>query len=162
MQTSQRSHLRSVAEPNPRSVRREQGNAAASLLLLLVILLGAGGYNYWRNYQEELKEERPRPFRTYETTDLESLRGAYDAEVSQAESRFASQNRQRVRPTGQGLMAENVEEFERVKRSSGRLRELMADVAENEARLREIDAELTYRSAQLSGLKLHMKRLVTI
>jgi uncharacterized protein HemX len=145
-----------------RGRRRQAGGATASLLLLLAILVGGGGYNYWRNYQQELKEERPRPFKTYQTDDLEALRDAYEAEVGQAQARFSAQNQRRVRPSSQSLMAENVDEFERVKQSSVRLRDLKADVAEREARLREIDAELSYRSAQLSGLKLHMKRLITI
>ncbi|MBW2230830.1 MAG: hypothetical protein JRH17_10605 [Deltaproteobacteria bacterium] len=141
--------------------RREAGSVAVSLLLL-ALLIGAGGYNYWRNFQREQLDERPRPFRTYETADLESLRDAYTTEVSQAEGRFSAQNRRRVRPASQPLMAESVDEYERVKRSSVKLRDLKADVAEHEARVREINRELSFRSAQLAGVKLHIKRLITL
>ena len=53
-----------------------------------------------------------------------------------------------------------VEEYNRVKRSTAKLRELKADLAAREAQLREIEEELGYRHSQLSGLKLHLKRLV--
>jgi hypothetical protein len=129
---------------------------------LLVLLIGGGGYNYWRNLEQEKREARPRPFESYATPDLESLRGAYAQEVSTAQSRFDAQQRRRVRASGNGLIGEQIEEFERVKRSTSKLRDLQAEVAESEARLREIDYELGFRRAQLSGLKLHLKRLVTL
>lgn len=142
--------------------RRELGNSITSLLLVLAMLVAAGGYNYWRNLQREQMEKKPSPFKEYVTADLESLHTAYELEVGQAQDRFLAQNQRRVRASGQGLIAERVKEYNRVKRSTAKLRELKADLAAREAQLREIEEELGYRRSQLSGLKLHLKRLVTI
>ena len=133
-----------------------------TVLALLLLVVVAGGFNYYRNLQLEQQSTRPRPFEAYATADLESLRAAYASEVEQFQARYTAQEARRQRASGQGLMDERVQEFERVQATSDRLRDLRADLAEREARLRELDEELTHRTGQLTGVKLHLQRLVTI
>jgi hypothetical protein len=141
--------------------RRRAGKATGPLLGL-VLLIGLGGYNYHRNWQSEQVDQGPRPFETYETADLTALRDAYEVEAAQYEQRYSAQERQRYRSKGEGLMGERVEDFERIQRNSGRLRELSADVADRQARMRDIERELDIRLAQANGLALHMKRLISL
>jgi hypothetical protein len=141
--------------------KRRQGSAMP-LLLMLILLIGLGGYNYHRNWKAE-QNTGPRPFETYETEDLSQLRDAYEAEVSQYETRYSAQNQRRVRASGDdALMQERVGEFERIQRNTERLRDLGTQVAEREARLREIEKELDYRLALATGFTLHVKRLTSI
>ena len=131
-------------------------------LLLLVLLIGFGGYNYHRNWQIEQQGESARPFRTYTLDDLTALRDAYEQEAQQYERRYTKKDRQRVRASGEGLMAERVAEFERIKRNSEKLRALGGQVAEHEARLAEIQREIDYRLTLDQGMALHLRRLTTI
>ena len=142
--------------------RRTAGGALVPVLFVLVVLLGLGGWNYHRNLQAEARDDRPRPFKGYAEEDLEAMRAAYEHEAAEFQKRYSAQDAKRQRSTGGGLMDENLEAFERAQASSGRLRELRADVADREARLRELEQELNYRSASLSGVKLHLKRLLTL
>ena len=59
-------------------------------------------------------------------------------------------------------VAEGVREFERVQRSSGRLRDLTTELATREARIREIEQELARRESAASGLALHLQRLTGV
>lgn len=128
----------------------------------LAVLTGLGAWNYHRNMQAETQESAPRPFQAYQTTDLEALRAAYAQEVETSQRAYEAQSSRRQRARGEGLMDERVREFEKIQRTSDRLRDLRADVAEREARLREIDAELELRAGAQAGLSLHLKRLLTI
>jgi hypothetical protein len=152
-----------IAVPRAASApaRRRAGNAT-NLLVLLLLLVGLGAYNYHRNWQAEQREEGNRPFRTYSLEDLTALRDAYDAEAKQYERRYASQDQVRYRASGEGLMAERVAEFERIKRNSTQLRELGGAVAEREARRADIQREIDLRSGNADGLALHLRRLTTI
>lgn len=145
-----------------KSERGQAGRTVTTVLALLVLLVGGGAWNYHRNLQAEQRDDRPRPFAKYETTDLEALRAAYAQEAESSRQRYTAQSARRQRASGEGLMDERVREFERIQRTSDRLRELRADVAEQEARLREIDAELLRRSGAASGMALHLQRLLTI
>jgi hypothetical protein len=145
-----------------KSERRQAGRTLTTVLALLVLLVGGGAWNYHRNLQSEQQDDRPRPFANYETTDLEALRAAYAQEIESSQQRYTAHSARRQRASGEGLMDERVREFERIQRTSDRLRELRADVAEQEARLREIDAELARRAGAASGMRLHLERLLTI
>jgi len=142
--------------------RRRAGGALVQLLVLLVVVIAAGGANYYRNWQAEDQQAPARPFQGYAAGDLEALRAAYAQEVESFQQRYAAQESRRQRPSGTGLMDQRVREFERVQATSQRLRELRADVAEREARLREVEAEIALRSDPAAGLTLHLGRLLTI
>jgi hypothetical protein len=143
------------------STRRHSGKAMPALLAL-VVLLGVGGYNYHRNWSVEQVELTHRPFRSYAMDDLTSLQSAYEAEASEYERRYSSQDRARYRASGEGLMAERVQEFERIKRNSESLRALGGEVATREAQIAEIKREIDYRLAMGAGLQIHLRRLTTI
>jgi hypothetical protein len=145
-----------------RHSKRIAGGALVQLLLLLVLLAGAGGYNYYRNMMLEQQDNRPRPFKGYATTDLESLRDAYTGEAARSQKRYDSRDQSRVRASGEGLIDQRLDEFERIQHNSSALREIGGQVAEQEARVREIEEELQYRSSLKSGMDLHLKRLLTI
>jgi len=132
------------------------------LVALLLLIVVGGGYNYHRNMQAEQQDQGPRPFKGYSTADLTSLRDAYDQEVQAYQRKYDSQQRQRVRTSGNGAMNEQVDQFERVQRNSAAIRETTADVAEREAQLRAINRELELRLALGGGLSLHLKRLTSI
>jgi uncharacterized protein HemX len=152
-----------ASEDRTSRAKRRAGKAMAQMLVLLVLVIGLGGYNYNRNLQKEETQHGPRAFEAYETEDLTALREAYSDEVSRYENRYQAQDRKRYRVDGSnGLMGENVDQFERVQRNSGRLRELRADVANREARMRDIDEELGIRVALADGFALHLKRLISL
>jgi len=142
--------------------KRIAGVAIVQLMGLLVLLAGLGGYNYHRNMMLEQQDSRPRPFEGYASADLEALRDAYTGEAARNQKRYDSRDRMRVRASGEGLMDERLDEFERIQRNSSALRAIGGQVAEQEARVREIDAELEVRSSMKSGMELHLERLLTI
>ena len=59
-------------------------------------------------------------------------------------------------------IGEGIREFERVQRSSARVRDLATAVAEREARLRDIRAEQEQRAAAGGGMGMHLRRLLTL
>ncbi len=141
---------------------RRAGGATVPLLFL-VLLLGLGAYNYHRNWTAESAAQGPRPFESYATGDLEQLRDAYNSEIVQLERHYSAQERRRVRARSEGLMmGERLDEFERVQRTSGKLREIGTEVADRQARLRDVEKELEYRVALKAGLELHLQRLTSI
>jgi len=144
------------------NARKSEGRVVLMFLVVLLAVAAVGVWNYQRNLAAEATDEKPRPFESYATADLEALRSAYSQEISAYQKQFAAQNSKRRRPHETGLIDERVEEFARVQKTSSRLREIGADVAEREARLHEIDLELGARAARLSGTALHLKRLFTI
>lgn len=131
-----------------------------ALAVLLVVALGAGGFNYHRNWSAEA-EEAPRPYRGYGDDDLAALVGAYEQEVAALQERYdAARAAPRAEGRGQ-LLGEQVRDFERARARGDALRQLAADVAEREAVLRELHREQSLRTGA-SGLALHVKRLLTI
>lgn len=146
----------------PGAHRSEAGRAVLPILALLVALGGVGAWNYQRNRAAETTDEKPRPFQSYATADLEALQAAYSEEIARVQKQYDRQESQRRRASDTGMIDERVQEFDRVRVASSRLRELSADVAEREARLREIEVELRQRAGQISGMGLHLRRLFTI
>ena len=150
-----------VVEPAARNKRRE-GHAALGLAVLLTALLCAGGMNYVRNLRADQASEETRPFHSYKKQDLTALKGAYEAEVAELETRYQNAHAGRRRSSNKVMMDEAVADFERVRRQSDGLRELSTLVAERQARIRDIEKELAARSAIGEGWEAHLRRLVRI
>jgi hypothetical protein len=143
--------------------RRQRGQATGSLILLLVLLLGFGGWNYYRNWQIEREQEGPRPYASYSTTDLESLRAAYTTELETMKQKLGAAKNQRGRVSRQqGTIADHVDQFSRTTRTSSAIRNAAGDLAERQARVQTLDEELAYRASLAEGMMLHLKRLTTL
>ncbi len=142
--------------------RRIEGKAVLGLAALLAILVAAGGGNYVRNLEAEAASEAKRPFHSYEQADLTNLRAAYEAEVASLQSRYDAARAGRKRGGSHAMMDEAVADFERVRAQSDGLRELGTQIAEREARIRDIDAELAARAELGDGWQAHLRRLTQI
>jgi hypothetical protein len=130
------------------------------LLLVLVGLLGAGGYNYHRNYEAEAAV--PRPYESYAVEDLQALLAAYESENASLAQAYDGA-RQRARPAARGgLIAENVKAFEQAQARANTERGLGARLSMQKAAQQEIERELALRRAHADAMKLHLKRLLTI
>jgi len=138
---------------------RRTGSALPAVTVLLLLLLGAGGFNYHRNWQAEQADQQHRPLIGYSDEDLEALAHAYQEEIDGWEARMARHGETRVRDTG--LLAERVAEFDRVRARSERYRDLSTEVADRQARIRDIRDEQRLRAARPTGLDLHLARLTT-
>ena len=146
--------------------RGRQDGAIRSTGLALVFLVGLGGWNYQRSYRADLENHRALPFESYATDDLLSLQAGYSAELERSEAIYS----QRRAALGQAAkksvpgarLADRVAALERSQASAGALREARADLAQHEARLRDLDAELERRSQPLPLLRLHLERLLRL
>ena len=132
------------------------------LVLLLLLALGAAGsWNYHRNWKAEQQEQGNRPLSGYPTAGLEGLAMGYRAEIEALEQVAASARRQTSEAQHRTFLSERVQEFERIQRSSARIRDLNGDLRQREARLREVEQELEYRNrVESDGLQLHLSRLI--
>lgn len=143
--------------------RRMAGNTTGCLALVLVILLGAGGWNYHRNYQLELASAKSRPYSGYSARDVELLRDAVAAELEVARARLVRAKQGRARSVrDQGSVEGNVRQFDRTARASDGIRKASGDVAERESMKAALDRELALRADGSSGWTLHLKRLTTL
>jgi hypothetical protein len=144
------------------NARRSEGKAALGLAALLAVLVAAGGVNYVRNLRVDQASEARRPFHSYEGDDLTALRSAYEAEIASLQRRYDAARAGRKRSGSHAMMDEAVADFERVRAQSDGLRELGTLIAEREARIRDIDAELSARSEIGEGWDAHLRRLTRI
>jgi hypothetical protein len=146
--------------------RRRQGITTKDLLLVLVLaLVAGGGWNYYRNWQNEAvaKDSQPRPFADYAEADLKQLADGYQAEIDAWERRNSAAQRVRVEAQDRGTVEKNIGEFARVREASDRVRDIHTEIGQRQARLREIRAEQRRRSRDVAvGLDLHIKRLTTL
>lgn len=145
--------------------RRAGETTALPLLLLLVAILALGGFNYIRNARKERAggdSGTARGFSRYSAPELEQLQDAYRSELADYERRYASGVQHRQASADHGMLAERLDEFERVQRSNEALRAVNTEVAQRQARLREIDAELVQRRSRAQGWKLHLERLIDL
>ena len=137
------------------------GGTFKLILGLLVVLLGLGAFNYHRNWQAEKAEQGPRPLASYEDIGLIQLAEGYRAEIELLEKQQAAARSGSVKARKTEFVGEGVNEFERVQRSSARVRGLSGELAEREARLREIEGEMNYRQKiRTGGFELHLARLI--
>ena len=142
--------------------RRIAGISTASLALFLLVLVGAGAWNYHRNYQLERSDARGRTYSGYSTREVTLLRDAAAAELATAKARFERAQRNRAGTArDRGDVAGNVRQFARTTRASGAIREAASEVAERESLKAALDQELGKRGGDSSGMSLHLKRLTT-
>lgn len=142
--------------------RRIAGGTTSSLLLLLVLLVGAGAFNYHRNYQRERAGERGRPYASYSVREVQLLRDAAGSELAAAKARFERAQRGRAgNARDRGSLGDNARQFARTTRASEAIRSAAADVAEHEGLVGALDQELAARSALGAGMDRHLKRLTT-
>jgi hypothetical protein len=139
--------------------RKSAAGASGILLLVLIGLVGVGGWNYYTNWQREQQEQGPRPFASYADADLEALAEAYRSEIEGLQQLDASARARRRDAADSPFMHERVAEFERIKRTSERIRNVTGEIAEREARLRELEQEIAYRKRLAGGLEVHLHRL---
>ena len=144
--------------------RSRQDGAIRGAVLALVVLIGLGGWNYQKSYRADLENPRALPFEGYATDDLRSLRAAYSEELERSQvvysKRRASLGQTAKKSVSGAKLADRVAALERSQASAGALREARADLAQHEARLRDLDAELERRSQALPLLRLHLERLL--
>jgi hypothetical protein len=119
------------------------GGSVLLLLVLLGVLGGIGTWNYQRNTAAEA--ETPRPYRSYSDDQLEMLRAAYAGKVEQLSGRYAKLSGRRVRAADGRMLGEAVDEFARVQRASRTVRDLGAQLSQEEASLRSIEDEQALR-----------------
>ena len=142
--------------------RRSRGGAQVAVMLLVLGGLAAGGaWNYRRNLAAEQAAEAARPLSGYSTADLEALAAAYRQEIEAYEARYASRRGQRAEARERAYFDEQVREFEKVQQAANRTRAAGGDVAEREAALRDVEAELASRGPAESEWQIHLRRLTT-
>jgi hypothetical protein len=129
-------------------------------LLLLLLLLGAGGWNYYRNWEAESRI--PRPYRGLSASEVEALAASHRREAEALEARYAAARRSRAPGGSAQLLGDRVDEYEAAAAQGRRTRELGADLSEHEAVLDELALELERRVAERDWLRLHLRRLVTL
>lgn len=136
-----------------------KGGGGGQVMLLLVLLAALGGYGTW-NYQRNVEAEAsvPRPYKGYSDEQLAQLESAYDAQVQALGARYDAAARQRSRSRDTGLLGEAVDEFARVQRNSRAVRELGAQVSQEEASLQAIRQEKALRARMGKGLMAFLKK----
>jgi hypothetical protein len=141
---------------------RRAGGALIPVLLLLVLLAGAGAWNYNRNLTRERAEEKPRPYKAYSDDDLAQLEEGYRIELAGFNKRFGSQRSRRIEVRNRGLIADQIDEFERVQQAARRSRGFTGEAAALQAQLDRIVEERRTRTELISGFQVHLKRLVGV
>lgn len=142
--------------------RRAERGGAQVLLIALVALCGAGAWNYHRNLVAEQVDHTARPLSGYSTADLESLADAYRSEIARYEAKYRGQRAQRNEARDRAHFGDQVGELEKVQRAARRTREAGAEVAEREAALRDVEAELAARGPERPAWQVHLERLTRL
>jgi len=137
--------------------KSEKSGQVVLLLFLLGILFGGGTWNYKRNLA--IEESEPRPYRSYSTEQLDSLRAAYQQEVDAHTQRYRTASSRKVQIREGGFIDEQVDEFERVQRISQNTRAIADQYAKNQVQLDEVLAEMSRRNSESDSWKLFFKRL---
>jgi hypothetical protein len=141
--------------------RNRGGTQVAVLLLVLGGLAGGGAWNYKRNLDAERAAEAARPLSGYSTADLEALAGAYRQEIEAYRARYESRRGQRAEARDRAFLDDQVREFEKVQQAATRARAAGGDVAEREAALRDVEAELALRGPASGEWEIHLRRLTS-
>lgn len=135
-------------------------NAKGGLVLLLVLLGGVGGVGYW-NYQRNTAAENqePRPFRGYATADLDKMSAAQKGEIARMQPMVERSRLSHAEARGNGFIADQVNEFERVHRQSARERELSGQLADLQVMQQQLETERSKRTNEGEGALLRVLRL---
>lgn len=132
------------------------------MLLVLILVAGVGGWNYHRNWQIDKQQERTRPYSGYQTEDLEALLDAFKSDIGTSEARLRAAKSARGRVSrGQGMIADNVDQFAATTRTSSKIRNAAGDLAVQQSQVADLEKELAYRSSFGSGMQIHLRRLTT-
>lgn len=145
-----------MAQRNPD--RRRAGASTSGLLVLLVILVGAGGFNYYRNFQAE--QRTPRPYRSYSDSQLNALITAYKQQVKSLDARVPHRATS-AGPEGQ-LLDERVAAFRRIQSANDAQRRAQTRVAGQEGILDQLEQERATRQRLGKGLALQLHRLLSL
>lgn len=157
--------VRSQPVRESRAVRNARTTSGRAMLIALaLLLLAAGGaYNYHRNLLAEQADRGSRPFKGYADQALEDLKVAYRGQIDSRKDRYQALAGRRVKTNARSdLLDDKIADFERIQRAGNEKRAVAGEVAENQARLVEIEAELAYRQYVKGGVTLHIKRLTTL
>ena len=135
-------------------------SAKGGLLLILLLLGGTGGVGYW-NYQRNTAAENaePRPFRGYATADLDKLIAAQKAEISRMRPVVEHAQHAHAEVRGDGFLAEQVKQFERVRRQSTREQALSDQLADLEVMQQQLEKERGRRAGEGEGKLMRVLRL---
>ena len=137
-----------------------ENNAKGGLLLILVLLGGVGGVGYW-NYQRNTAadNQEPRPFRSYATADLDKMLAAQKAEIARMQPLVERARLTHVEARGNGFIADQVKEFERVHRQSARERELSGQLTDLQLMQQQLETERSKRSGEGEGALMRVLKL---
>lgn len=136
--------------------------AFGSALLVLGIIAGVGAWNYQRNLAVERAARTATPFRGYSDDDLASLRAAYEAESDALRREYEARGSRRAQVRKTRGVQEGIAEFERLQRSSERVRDIGQELAASEQRAAEIAREQARRAKVGSEFAVHFRRLTGI
>ena len=140
-----------------RKKKKGKGGSLAMLLFLLLLLAGVGTWNYQRNVAAE--SAKPRPYKAYADAQLVQLLAAYEGQTKQLEKRYDTASSMRSASRNVQLLGEAVEQFDRVQRSSRAVRELGAQLSQEEASLRAIREEQALRARWGGPTMTFLKRV---
>jgi hypothetical protein len=144
------------------AVRRRQGGATIWLVLVVGAAAAAGAWNYQRNLRAEEQARAARPFGRYALEDLEALADAYRGEVDRMGKRYEGAHSGRVATREHGFFGDQLDEYERVRRSSSARREVGAVLSEREAALRDVEQELQRRQGEAAqGIETVLRRILS-
>lgn len=155
-----------VAHSDPASEldrRRTRGSALPLLLAVLALAVGAGAWNYHRNWQAE--QATPRPYRSYDDAQLAALIEAYAQEADALEARAGRMGEAGRAPTGAGrsaLLGDRIAAFNASREAGEAQRRLRAEAGRHDGVLEALRAEQALRAQRGSGLALHLHRLTAL
>jgi hypothetical protein len=127
--------------------------------LLLLVVIGMGGVNFYRNLQEDNKQERA--FGSYSDADIQAMIMGLQQEVDQLNARYEAQKEVDSRARNKGSMTGNMEEFDRVQEATRVVKLLGQEASQKEALLRELYDEAELRSKNSDKLQVFIRRVTT-
>ena len=105
------------------------------------------------------ENSEPRPFRGYTTPDIDKMIAAQKAEIARMRPIVERAQHTRAQVRGDGFLAEQVKEFERVHRQSNRERALSDQLADLEVMQQQLEKERARRTGAGEGGFMRVLRL---
>ncbi|MDX1649588.1 MAG: hypothetical protein R3263_07020, partial [Myxococcota bacterium] len=109
---------------------RTRGSALPLLLAVLVLAMGAGAWNYHRNWQAE--QATPRPYRGYDDAELAALIDASEPEAAALEARAGRMPGGRAEAPSNALLGDRVAAFNAPRRAGEARRRVQAEAGRHE------------------------------